>query len=441
MTIDSFLRGILYYIILLPSSIMCYLPMKNKLKFSVKETTLIVLLGNFIIITLSSIVTCLFNITNLNIVLLPAIIVCYIIFHFTTTTSLSKKIFVVTSICCLCSFASFFAYMCDCVLNPTLSPEYNTIEYDLFQLGFTFLFGLMLLYFMSNQYSWMIDNIDIPKVWNTAIIFPILLTALTIYSVPKYYKTMHVGRVFPIAIAMFIVAFILYIAILWLFYTISKNITETNKIEEKNHILEIHNSQYKNLQHYMEETSKLRHDFKHSIHMMNILANEGNIDEIKKHLSLYEEKLNIQSPKKYCFQSSINALLNYYNNIANNENIKTNWNINIPKEILISDFDLCNLLGNICDNAIRGSNSEEKEKYFNLKVDFLNNRLYIVSSNNFDGYIEKENDKYISTKKVKSGVGIFSMESVAEKYNGIAEIINNDNKFMVNVMLNNIKNK
>lgn len=188
---------------------MCYLPMKNKLKFSVKETTLIVLLGNFIIITLSSIVTCLFNITNLNIVLLPAIIVCYIIFHFTTTTSLSKKIFVVTSICCLCSFASFFAYMCDCVLNPTLSPEYNTIEYDLFQLGFTFLFGLMLLYFMSNQYSWMIDNIDIPKVWNTAIIFPILLTALTIYSVPKYYKTMHVGRVFPIAIAMFIVAFIL----------------------------------------------------------------------------------------------------------------------------------------------------------------------------------------------------------------------------------------
>ncbi len=175
--------------------------------------------------------------------------------------------------------------------------------------------------------------------------------------------------------------------------------------------------------------------------MMNILANEGNIDEIKKHLSLYEEKLNIQSPKKYCFQSSINALLNYYNNIANNENIKTNCNINIPEDILISDFDLCNLLGNICDNAIRGSNSEENEKYFNLKVDFLNNRLYIVSSNNFDGYIEKENDKYISTKKVKSGVGIFSMESVAEKYNGIAEIINNDNKFMVNVMLNNIKNK
>lgn len=33
------------------------------------------------------------------------------------------------------------------------------------------------------------------------------------------------------------------------------------------------------------------------------------------------------------------------------------------------------------------------------------------------------------------------MESVAEKYNGIAEIINNDNKFMVNIMLNNIKNK
>ena len=50
-------------------------------------------------------------------------------------------------------------------------------------------------------------------------------------------------------------------------------------------------------------------------------------------------------------------------------------------------------------------------------------------------------NKYISTKKVKSGVGIFSMESVAENNNCIAEIINNDNKFMVNVMLNNIKNK
>lgn len=402
---------------------------------------MIVILGNFIIISLCSIITNLFNIQNLNIVLLPALVVCYIIFHNTTTAGLSKKIFVVTSICCLCSYASYFAYMCDCVVNPTLSPESNTLEYDLFQLGFTLGFGLLLFYFMIKQYSWMIDNINIPKVWNTALIFPILLIAINVYSIPKAYKNMHVGRILPVAIILFIITFILYISILWLFYTISKNITETNKIEEKNHILEIHNSQYKNLQHYMEETSKLRHDFKHSIHMMNILANEGNIDEIKKHLSLYEEKLNIQSPKKYCFQSSINALLNYYNNIANNENIKTNWNINIPKEILISDFDLCNLLGNICDNAIRGSNSEENEKYFNLKVDFLNNRLYIVSSNNFDGYIEKENDKYISTKKVKSGVGIFSMESVAEKYNGIAEIINNDNKFMVNVMLNNIKNK
>ena len=125
MTIDSFLRGALYYIILLPSSIMCYLPMRNKLRFSVKETGMIILLGNFIIISLCSVITNLFNIQNLNIVLLPALVVCYIIFHNTTTAGLSKKIFVVTSICCLCSFASFFAYMCDCVLNPTLSPDFN----------------------------------------------------------------------------------------------------------------------------------------------------------------------------------------------------------------------------------------------------------------------------------------------------------------------------
>lgn len=415
--------------------------MKNKLKFSVKETTLIVLLCNFILITLSSVVTGLFHITNLNIVLLPAVIVCYIIFHFTTTTSLSKKIFVVTSICCLCSFASFFAYMCDCVVNPTLSPEYNTIEYDLFQLGFTFLFGLMLLYFMLNQYSWMIDNINIPKVWNTAIIFPILLTALTIYSIPKYYKTMHVGRVFPIAIAMFIVAFILYIAILWLFYTISRNIMETNRIEEKNHILEIHASQYENLKNYMDETTKLRHDFKHSIHMMNILANDGNIEEIKKHLNIYEEKLNIDAPKKFCVQGSINSILNYYYNVARNDNVEITWKINIPSEVLISDFDICNLLGNICDNAIRGCNTEEESKFFKLSVDFLNNRLYIVTSNNFNGNIEKENNKYISTKKIKSGVGIISMESITERYNGSIEIENTDKEFMVNVMLQNIKNK
>ena len=415
--------------------------MRNKLRFSVKETGMIILLGNFIIIFLCSVITNLFNIQNLNIVLLPALVVCYIIFHNTTTAGLSKKIFVFTSICCLCSYASYFAYMCDCVIHPTLSPKSNTIEYNLFQLGFTFAFGLLLFYFMIKQYSWMIDNINIHKVWNTALMFPILLIAINVYSIPKAYRNMHVGRVLPIATILFIITFILYISILWLFYTISKNIMETNKIEEKNYILEIHSRQYKNLQHYMEETSKLRHDFKHSVHMMNILAMEGNIDEIKKHLSTYEEKLNIQAPKKYCFQSSINALLNYYNSVANKENIQTNWKINIPEDILISEFDLCNLLGNICDNAIRGSNSEEKEKYFNLKVDFLNNRLYIVSSNNFDGYIEKENDKYISTKKVKSGVGIFSMESVAEKYNGIAEIINNDNKFMVNIMLNNIKNK
>ena len=402
---------------------------------------MIILLGNFIIISLCSVITNLFNIQNLNIVLLPALVVCYIIFHNTTTAGLSKKIFVVTSICCLCSYASYFAYMCDCVIHPTLSPKSNTIEYDLFQLGFILGFGLLLFYFMIKQYSWMIDNINIPKIWNTALIFPILLIGINVYSIPKAYKNMHVGRILPVATIMFLITFILYIAILWLFYTISKNVMETNKIEEKNHILEIHTSQYENLQNYMEETSKLRHDFKHSIHMLNILANEGNIDEIKKHLNKYDEKLSIQSPKKYCIQSSINAMLNYYSDIANKDGITINWKINIPKETLISDFDLCNLLGNICDNAIRGCNSQEKDKYFNLKTDILNNKLYIVSSNNFDGNVEKVNHKYISTKKVKSGVGIVSMKSVAEKYNGTVQIINTENNFMVNIMLNNIKTK
>lgn len=33
------------------------------------------------------------------------------------------------------------------------------------------------------------------------------------------------------------------------------------------------------------------------------------------------------------------------------------------------------------------------------------------------------------------------MESVAEKYNGVTQIMNDKNKFMVNIMLNNIKTK
>lgn len=89
------------------------------------------------------------------------------------------------------------------------------------------------------------------------------------------------------------------------------------------------------------------------------------------------------------------------------------------------------------ENAIAGCRTvPEGSRYFCLTTQVRHgNRLYIVSTNSFDGKVRKSSDGYLSTKHGGSGIGLASISAVSEKYGGLAKASNSDTEFFVDVVL------
>ena len=87
---------------------------------------------------------------------------------------------------------------------------------------------------------------------------------------------------------------------------------------------------------------------------MNTLAAEEDYDTLKKYLAEYEAQMPV-GLTDYCRINSVNALLNYYGQWAEQNGIKLSWKIQLPDDAGISQPDLCSVLGNVVENALFSS--------------------------------------------------------------------------------------
>lgn len=326
------------------------------------------------------------------------------------------------------------AYFINSFFQEEISRGVNT-SYSLIQMGLS-VAAMGALVLLTKYYAWMIDNINIGKVWYLFSILPIALMVSNIYIIPISYANIRVGKVYAKGFIITIFELALYLIVFILFYIFSKTTIEKTKLTERNNILEIQKSYTESLQSYIKYTSKARHDFKHSVHVMSRLADEGNLSALKDYIAQYENSLTVTAPVRICKSDALNALFNHYRQQAIENDVDINWRIDLPDKSRILDVDLCSIFGNILENAIDGCCTvEEGKRYFNLTSEIKGDCLYIVSTNNYDKPLKMDGETYSSTKHQGKGIGLHSMKSITEVYDGIFDAGNNNGEFFVDIML------
>lgn len=307
----------------------------------------------------------------------------------------------------------------------------------LFRWGFTVLVVVLFAIFM-NKIRWLINCKEIEKLWKFLWLVPLVFDAANMITVPHNYSLMKEGRIAKIYITVISALALMQLVFHAMLYIIAKTITEKTRLDKKAQMLSIQASQYESLQHHIEATSKLRHDFKHTARTAVTLAQEGKTDDLIKLLSDYSTTTTL-SDKRSIFtkNSSLNALICYYYENATKQDILCNWQVSLPESLNIEDIDLFSIIGNLLENAIHASSEEPKEnRYINFKADVEENGdVYIITTNGFSGDIKKEHDKYLSTKKDGSGIGIESIKTAVSKYGGISEFYHDQKTFYADIML------
>lgn len=436
MDLHKWLLMMIQFFVLFPAAAFCYLPMKNQLKYT-RGRLFFICAVLFILYTPAASWFAMYLNLDVNVVLLPSLVIFFFLYYKTVKTDLARTLAVFLNACAVMSFPAMAAFIFDAALHPTSGSANFSPEAGVFQFIASVLLVLALAFPLHRYFSWMLDHLNFPKVWYSTTTLPVMLLLSNLMMTPYSYQTLHTGRVMILFPWLEIILFLLLLFLYVLFYHMSVVIFKQARQEEEVRFLEIQAGQYESLQNHIQQTKRLRHDFRHLVHGMAGLADNGDFESLRAQLHEYEQELDLNTPVNYCHNAALNALFNYYREMAASENIKTDWKIHIPEPLTVSELDLCSLLGNLLENAIAGCKTvPEDQRFFNLSILLKNmDCLYIVSTNSFDGKVKKNQETYMSTKRNGEGTGLFSIKTIAEKHKGMAQISNNDRNFFIDIML------
>jgi len=180
-----------------------------------------------------------------------------------------------------------------------------------------------------------------------------------------------------------------------------------------------------------------RHDYHNHLQKLKAHMMMNQIKEANEYLNELEIDLDNVNQLVESGNINLDAILNSKLSLAINNNVQISYKAVVPKELTISDIDLCVLIGNLIDNAVeacekvKGSNP----KFTRLYIGIFKKQLYISVSNSTNEVIRKLNEEYITTKRGNHGHGLKRINNIVEKYDGYINRQNEPGVFVTEVLL------
>ena len=436
MSSSAFFADLITWIPFITAALLCFLPMKNQLRFSRGKTIKIVSVVFLIMILVLSAVEVYFGLSYNGITPL-AFLICFIVFRYCLSCHTSKALFMFVLSGAATGFLNNFSNGYDAVINPFSDINHFSFRAAVFQALINVIFLLIVWHPLRVFGRMMVDRLNQNRIWYTATGLMSIFLTYNLFIVPRHYETLHVHNVFLAFWISLVLFFTLMILLCIQFYFIVTAMIETADIENENNILQMQETQFKKQQRYLEAVAKERHDFKHTVRTIKSLAAEGKTEEIESLIDRYIVDMPGLTVKTVCSNPAVNAVLNYYMEIAKMEKIPLSVDISLPKEMDISDNELCSIFGNILENAINACREIEAYKRFIRLTAAVRNDyyLFITAVNSFNGTPEIVNGTYFSTGHKRNGLGLVSIGSIARSRGGNAYFSHEGCEFFSNVML------
>lgn len=177
---------------------------------------------------------------------------------------------------------------------------------------------------------------------------------------------------------------------------------------------------------------KSMHDYKHNIANLMSLANDNDINGIKKYLQNENELLNKKLFYYKTGNDTVDTILNIKQRTAESKGIVFIINAKIPDNSNIENAHFASILGNLIDNAIEAS-AKEESPFIEVKIKQVKNYLMIVISNK----CTKVNTELKTTKSDKHlhGIGLSSVKQTVKNYRGTFATECKDDIFNAEIMI------
>lgn len=211
---------------------------------------------------------------------------------------------------------------------------------------------------------------------------------------------------------------------------------ETEMLKQK---VQIYSHQMDVILQSEEKVRALRHDMKHHMNELKLLANKHGIEEIRHYIDQMEAFMHNPREIVASGNAEIDSVLNYMLQKAKEELETVHVKVMLPEEVVHS-FDINVLLGNLLENAIEAAKHTE-QKYLSVNLVLKRGVLKVQIDNSFPAVemLEKGDGGriFLTTKKRKEehGVGLKNVRKIVESYHGSMEIETDHGIFRVKLIL------
>ena len=423
---------VLDYLSFLPPAFLCFLPMKDQLRYSLQRTAATVGAVMFGAMLLLGSIQFHFSLES-NYVLLPMLAVCFFVYKKCQKATLWQSLSVMCASLALMSILSNMA-ICSGVLLFYGDDNINLYTV-LLQLGYNTLLSALLAYPYGKFGSYIVNEVLQSRVWKTMFIFSgiVFVFNMLLLAIEDSLMENRTDMVFMFLALLCSLSLFLLMHVI--FYFTVFGIMSQNKTAERNRFLETQESQFLSQQRYMKEMERSRHDFRQSIRTLTELYDTGNEETLGQYLHQFADTLPENDVHSFCDNMALNALLNYYDHLTEQEGIRFSVQVRLPHPHPVSDVDLCSMVGNILENAVSACQKANEKR---IQLTILTEdaaQLYIVAVNTFNGVVKLSGERYLSTDRKGSGIGISSVVSTAESYGGVALFSHQGTEFYSNVAI------
>ena len=269
----------------------------------------------------------------------------------------------------------------------------------------------------------------LPRMW--IVLDLVALTSFTgIITVIKNTETAHSYTAYPACVACVFTT----LGCCYLCTYMAKTVRSDMALET----FQYQQSYYQELEQNQQTVRRLRHDMKNHLNIIGTFLRDNEIEQAKE----YFQELNQEfasNLKVYCPNKIVNAVLNSKEQLALDSNIQCDFQIDLETSPKIDDIDLCSILGNTIDNAIEalGKVPELSERTLSLKARYTNHFFSYEIKNTKINEIQKKGGRFLTDKieKEAHGIGLRSVQTIVEKYNGDMDISYTNDTFTVTIMI------
>lgn len=329
-------------------------------------------------------------------------------------------------------------YISDRFTMDTDRLTYN-IEYIVIRLFLYLLIIPVFFKYIRPGFRQLVDTLDTE--WRNALLVPFLFLLLQIcmlyYPVP-YWR--WEGEIWRTAIS--VIAYGLFAAMYYLLYIQSSAIVRKNVLEKRDLLMTQQNKLWEAEFYRREQADCLfrqqRHDIRHHNAVITNLLREGLSEQLMEYMESFNTRQEHSDNREYTQNPIVNSICNVYKQQADRVGIDMRLMIKVPENLEeINSIDLTCIVCNILENAFEGCQrlSEDRLREIDLKMKYMENRLYLQVKNTCVADIVFEEELPVTQKK-KGGTGIKSVLYTAEKYQGTANFYVEEGNFITQIVLN-----